>query len=294
MHRAGESCWAVVRNPRAFLTTWDLSLGEARSFSPAPYARRPSARTLGGMPAPTTRRTLLLFVAAACSALTAPRAQAIEPDPLRASSGAAIEDAEQWQATRRPEVLELFRRHVYGRAPAPRSLAIEQQESADALDGAAVRKQWSLRYGEGDDEQIHVLAYLPRERARPTPVFVALNFHGNQTVHPDPGIRMATCWVRNNPGLGVTENRATEETRGSASRRWPLKLLLSRGYGLVTACYGDIDPDFDDGFKNGVHGVIEQQEGERPDDAWGSRRRLAAARPAGGRRKRSSAAATGW
>lgn len=222
------------------------------------------------MPAPTTRRTLLLFVAAACSALTAPRAQAIEPDPLRASSGAAIEDAEQWQATRRPEVLELFRRHVYGRAPAPRSLAIEQQESADALDGAAVRKQWSLRYGEGDDEQIHVLAYLPREHARPTPVFVALNFHGNQTVHPDPGIRMATCWVRNNPGLGVTENRATEETRGSASRRWPLKLLLSRGYGLVTACYGDIDPDFDDGFANGLHGALDGKEAARSNDSWGA------------------------
>ena len=40
------------------------------------------------------------------------------PDPLTMADGTKVTDAETWRAKRRPEVLELFRKHVYGRAPA--------------------------------------------------------------------------------------------------------------------------------------------------------------------------------
>jgi len=41
------------------------------------------------------------------------------PDALTARDGSKIQTADQWRAVRRPEILELFRTHVFGRAPGP-------------------------------------------------------------------------------------------------------------------------------------------------------------------------------
>ena len=39
------------------------------------------------------------------------------PDPLTMNDDLRVTDAVTWAQKRRPEILELFRRHVYGRAP---------------------------------------------------------------------------------------------------------------------------------------------------------------------------------
>ena len=220
-------------------------------------------------------RTASLLLASTAAGTAAGQAPPCVPDPLVCVDGTEVADASGWTAKRRPELLELFRREMYGYAPPPVSLPVETLETASALDGAAVRKQWRLRYGDGPEQGIEVLAYLPtpsKDAPRaPTPVFLALNFQGNHTVHKDPGIRVARCWVRNNPALKVQDHTATAASRGAVAKRWPVELLLARGYGLVTACYGDIDPDFDDGFRNGVHGAL-QPPGDEPRsaDAWGA------------------------
>ena len=39
------------------------------------------------------------------------------PDPLTFGDGTKITDAETWSKRRRPEILELFAEHVYGKMP---------------------------------------------------------------------------------------------------------------------------------------------------------------------------------
>jgi hypothetical protein len=195
------------------------------------------------------------------------------PDPLTTADGTRVQDAQTWRGTRRREVLELFRSHVYGRAPdRPEAMTFHLFDNEPkALDGKATRKQVDIRFtGKPDGPSMDLLLYLPNDAERPVPAFLLLNFQGNHSVHPDPAIRLTRSWVRGSYP-GVVKNRATEKSRGAARSRFPIDAILARGYALATAYYGDIDPDFHDGFRNGVHGAFDEKHGkERPADAWGA------------------------
>ncbi len=195
------------------------------------------------------------------------------PDPLVLSTGQRVTDAKTWMEKRRPEILELFRTEVYGRSPGrPKEMTFEVFDNEPrALGGKATRRQVEIRFtGKRDGPTTDLLIYLPNDATKPVPCFLLLNFAGNHAINPDPGIRLARCWLRNKPPA-VVNHRATEKGRGSAASRFPVERILARGYALATACYCDIDPDFHDGFKNGVHGAFDRfPGGRRPPDAWGS------------------------
>ncbi len=184
------------------------------------------------------------------------------PQLLRRADGGVVETAAGWPA-RRAEILGQFERLVYGAAPAaPRGMAFSVvEEDAAALGGLAHRKQVRVEFGGAPSVPgMEILLYTPAGAPGPVPVFLGLNFGGNHTVRRDPAIRLADRATAD----GLEKGRAAD--RGRSAGRWPVETLLRRGYGLATVYCGDLDPDFDDGFRNGVHPLAPPG---KP-GAWGS------------------------
>jgi len=194
------------------------------------------------------------------------------PDPLVTEAGQRVDDAGMWKSQRRPEILRLFETHVYGRAPKPVPIRHEIVSTApEAIHGKATRREVDVFFGTSKNApSMRLLIYTPNDRNGPVPAFLGLNFLGNHSIEPDPTIALTDRWVR--PRAGITKgNQAIEAVRGAAAPRWPVEMIIDRGYGLVTIYYGDIDPDFDDGFNNGIHRTLQSQVASMPaGERWGS------------------------
>ncbi len=196
------------------------------------------------------------------------------PDPLVLAGGDRVTDAETWRTKRRPEILALFEAEVYGRSPGrPKAMTFKVSSvDNEALGGKATRKEVSVYFsGEEDGPKMDILIYQPAKAKGPVPAFLGLSFYGNHSINSDPAITLSTQWMRSNSKMGIVDNRATEASRGTGSSRWAVDMILNRGYALATIYYGDIDPDFDDGFQNGVHPLFYREGQTKPaPDEWGS------------------------
>lgn len=205
----------------------------------------------------------------------------ILPDPLTMNNGSKVTTSRQWNK-RREELITLFSQEMYGTAPGrPKEMIFKVFDvNKQALHGKATRKQVTVYFnGKADGPQMDILIYLPNHVQYPIPVVLQLNFDGNQKINSDTGIRLPTSWMEPK-AAGVVNNRATEASRGNATSGWDVDMILSKGYGFATIYRGDIDPDYNDGFKNGVHSMFPELQG-RGDNfstvgawAWGLSRAM--------------------
>ncbi|MEI6277107.1 MAG: hypothetical protein WCP08_14005 [Prolixibacteraceae bacterium] len=190
------------------------------------------------------------------------------PDALVFNNGKPVKSSKDW-VNRRRELFAVFEKEMYGKVPDGKvtSTITEISKDENACNGLAVRKEIRIILSrEGNEIALNLLIYLPKSEKKAS-LFLGYNFSGNHTVSAESGIQIATSWVRNNPASGITKNLSTEAGRGSDAASWPVSEIIQRGYGVATLYYGDVDPDFDDGFHNGVHSLFKIQ---RDSSSWGS------------------------
>jgi hypothetical protein len=196
------------------------------------------------------------------------------PNPLILANGKAVTDAKTWYEKRRPELLSMFESQMFGKTPAKKLPLTFQTTSEDrgALGGKATRKEVTVFFtGDKKGPFMVILLYLPNKNPEPVPIFLGLNFDGNHTVNPDTGISITNSWVENSKEFQIQNNKANALRRGAASSRWAVERIIERGYGLATIYYGDLDPDFNDGFQNGIHPLFYKPGQTKPEpDEWGS------------------------
>lgn len=167
------------------------------------------------------------------------------PDPLVTGRG-RVRTPSDWRA-RRTEILELFRTHVYGRSPGkPGTLRFETIENKpSAVSGAATLKRIAVHSGhDGREHRFELALLLPNARRGPVPLFLLLN--NRDVAIADPA-------------------------RAQRSGFWPAEALIARGYGIAVLQVGDLAPDDNARFREGVIRLFEgTASGSRPPDAWGA------------------------
>lgn len=170
-----------------------------------------------------------------------------------------------WEAAH-PEILQQFKDCMYGEIPpAPNRIRTELlTEKTDALGGLATRREirifCEMRNHKSFD--FDMLLYVPKQCAVPPPVFVGLNFNGNQVTTPETDVlltRAPGCLARrwHYTGAPVVE-------RGSKAERWNFAEAMRRGYAVATACYGEIFPDNPDGFRKSIFTLFYDNADLRP------------------------------
>jgi pimeloyl-ACP methyl ester carboxylesterase len=166
------------------------------------------------------------------------------PDVLTTVDGRKVATSDLWNKVRRQEILELFRKNVYGRVPGTpyeKSFKVINLDKK-AIDGAATLKQVDITItANGKSLVIHLTLFTPNKVQKPVPVFLLIDNRGPSNTDPSRKIK---------------------------SEFWPVEEAIARGYGMAVFSNADVDPDDFDEFKNGIHGLLDIN--PRPDDAWGT------------------------
>ena len=101
------------------------------------------------------------------------------PDPLTGFQGRTVSTREQWLAERREEILEYFKRNVYGKVPSAHVLSMRSEliSAEKGMDGRAVRKKVLITYeGPGGTGTLPFVLFVPTARhSVRVPAFLFMN-----------------------------------------------------------------------------------------------------------------------
>src|SRR5690606_669835 len=79
------------------------------------------------------------------------------PDPLKLDQGIRVKTVDEWERIRRPEIRELFSKHMYGYSPSAPELSYRMlSHDRDAFGGTAIRKQVRVFFAADRSEERRV------------------------------------------------------------------------------------------------------------------------------------------
>jgi hypothetical protein len=189
------------------------------------------------------------------------------PDPLTLSDGKSVSDAKTWWQRRRPEIVSLFETQEYGIAPGrPPDERFEVfDKGTPAFDRSAIRKQVMIHLSKDPGApQIQLLEYVPAGAKGRVPMLLLIGFTAPSSMFDDAGIRQSTVW-------DPQTKQKVPAPKSSATTHVDIKPFLDAGIGVAAFYYGDLDPDFKDGYSLGIRAIYAKgDEASRAPDAWGS------------------------
>jgi hypothetical protein len=189
------------------------------------------------------------------------------PDPLKLASGQRVRDAQRWLEQRRPELVRLFEKNEYGRAPArPAGMSFDVFDNGTpSFGGKATRRQVTIYFTKDKaGPKLELLVYLPAAATKPVPLLLNISFSANNLAVDDPGVNVGTAW---NP-------QQKQRVPAAGDRRFGLLNVLptiERGFGIAPFNYADVDPDALGAIAQGVRAAyLKPGQAEPARDEWGS------------------------
>jgi len=180
--------------------------------------------------------------------------------------GKKVTDAKTWNNLRRPEILKLFEEQQFGKMPPrPSEMSFHVfDKGTTAYNGKAVRKQVTIYFTKDTSKhKMDLLIYLPAHAKGPSPLLLLINFSANCSAVDDPEVKQGEIWSR--------EGKKVLATREGRFGKINVDTFVSQGIGIATVYYGDIEPDFKDGYKYGIRGhYLKPGQSYPADDEWGA------------------------
>jgi hypothetical protein len=157
------------------------------------------------------------------------------PDPLKLASGKPVKDAATWARERRPELIKIYERDIWGRIPANAPKVTWSASPVEAAGGVSVTRSVGTIGSAANAPKINLKVAVPAAAARPVPLILLVQFGGGGQPVSDP------------PLAGE---------------------ILARGWGYATVGYNDIQPDRANAFDQGVIGATGKPTAPPSGDEW--------------------------
>jgi len=191
------------------------------------------------------------------------------PDVLTLKNGKKVTDKQTWLNQRRQEIVKLFEQYQFGEAP-PKPSALNFNvfdKGTSVFNGNVIRKQVTVYLTpDTSAHKMDILMYLPAKATKPVPLVLLLSFAPNSTAAFDyPGVKQGVVWDKNGKKTPAPKTGLGTVTKADVER------FTSAGFAVATIYYGDIEPDYKLGYREGIRGYYLKPGQQVPaDNEWGA------------------------